>query len=54
MVSYLTTLFLGKPSGSSLQVLSPVEKGIFFPRQNVPDARVNLKASPLCVNKMQI
>ena len=55
MVSYLTTLFLGKPPVGSLPVLSAnsfasnqqlahlesAEEGNYFPRKNVPDARID-------------
>ena len=55
MDSYLITLFLGKPSGGSLPVLSALfspitenllflnqmKREIIFPQKNVPDTMIN-------------
>ena len=56
MVSFLTTLFLGKPSGSSLSILLPETDNLLFVNQplkremnflqkNMPDTRVDLKTT---------
>ena len=66
MISYLTTLFLGKPPGGNLPVLSAhsfasncqlallesTEERNIFPRENVPDVRVNLGAVCIQADKL--
>ena len=64
IVSYLTTLFLGKPPGGNLPVkgtvLLPVtdnllflnqqRREIIFPRKNVPDTRIDHWTRTISVN----
>ena len=47
MVSYLTTLFLGKPPGGNFFFLIQRKREIIFPRKNVPDLRIDL-GTPAC------